>query len=863
MSMTSPRRLLRLFPVMFVLSMISALSCDAVSMDVTVGFDGTIKNETWAPIAVRLANSSADSIKGEITIEQPGYGPQGFALCSARVDLPANSRKLYHVYVRPPRYGGNLTVALVDSGRLLAKKEVSVTNIGPEDRLVVTVGPRPSPLNFIANTPVPQQQSQQQNPYGGGPTGKIVVGTIMPSDLPDRVAAYQGVSVIVLPEFNPSSASPKSLKALSMWVASGGLLVVPGGADYRRLQNDFFDELLPVTVTGATTVSLESFLSRDLHLPSGVAAVTQSTIKRGIGTQLAGGHFPIVAVRSYVAGAVVFLAFDAQAGTFSGLSGQTQFWSRLALTDTTSPLILSSECNYLEEYGYGYQYGQQQPPQNTLSPAVEQNEAIKTPSFTLLSIFLLAYLVVLVPVNYTFLRIKKRLELAWVTTPAIVVLFTMGAYVIGYATKGNGLQTHQITFIEASAGCRYAAKITDASIFSPARRSYDVEASDPYSLCKLLSSARQRTSVPSYVEENACVMERVGMAMWSSRTLESTSGEDLGGALNAKITENANHIEGEITNNTGLELRDCRLYFHGNGKLIGTIRKGETVKIDGRKLVDVDRSVGMERGLRDLIRNQSNSWDVPILIGYSDSPPVFKLRDARTSGRDLTCCAFRLETTKVSLGASVSAPVAQGAPPAPPPMRGPTIPVMGSPFSNSQFNSSTDGWSISVWRSASFPPATMAWSGAVGEAGSGGIRCEGSGQSDSDDRSTREGGEIRKTISTVGYRRIMVYYSARVNTLGGNYTGPGSGGATVDHNLIDDQLTVYYSTNGGKSWTEAENVRRDELLRTSQNYYNRRMINLVGMGACANNPNFALRFRWQVNGTNDAVDLDNIIVTGS
>lgn len=876
MSMTSPLRLPILLTVILILSSISALGYGAVSMDATAGFDGAIMNQAWAPVTVKLANASVDSVKGEIVVEQPGYGGQGLILCSAKVDLPANSKKLYHVYIKPPQYGGNLSVSLVDSGRTLVQKDVSVTTVNPGDRLVVTVGSRPSPLSFLANTPVPQRgQPQPASPYGASPSagsGRIVVGTIAPGELPDRVGAYQAATAVVLQDFNPSSASPKALKALSMWVACGGLLIVPGGPDYKRLQNDFFNELLPVTVTGSTTASLGGSAG-GLNLPSGTAAVTQSVLKQGIGKQLAGGQFPLVAVRSYVNGAVIFLAFDTQSGAFGGLNGQANLWTRLIMTDTTMPLIVSSQWNYQDQYA---QYnGGQQGFQNTLSQSVEQNEALKTPSFTLLSIFLCAYLIVLVPVNYTFLRVKKRLELAWITTPAIVVLFTLGAYIIGYATKGNGLQTHQITFIEASAGSRYAAKITDASIFSPSRRTYDVEAADPYALCQILVSDRERTPVSSYVEESACTFERLGMAMWSSKTLESGSGEDLGGALEARINTVGGIPSGSITNNTTVDLKDCRVCFRGRMIHIGDVRHGQTVTIGGsshKATADTYADTPtMESSFKDLIRSQSGSWSVPVLVGFSDAAPVFDLKDARSSGKNITCYAFKLEADKISVGASVSSTVAQAPGPVPAPMpvapptpRGPQMPIAGSPFSTSEFNSGADGWNISVWRSAAGPPATMSWDAGAGESG-GGIRCEGSGLSDSDDRATREGGEIRKVISTAGRKHIQVYYSVRVNTLGGNYTGHGSGSGSVhvDHNVIDDQLTVYYSTNGGKSWTEAQNVARNSLLSTCQYYYRRRMINLVGTSACENNPKFALRFRWQVNGANDDVDLDNIVVTSS
>ncbi|MDO8586333.1 MAG: DUF362 domain-containing protein [Armatimonadota bacterium] len=175
-------------------------------------------------------------------------------------------------------------------------------------------------------------------------------------------------------------------------------------------------------------------------------------------------------------------------------------------------------------------------------------------------------------------------------------------------------------------------------------------------------------------------------------------------------------------------------------------------------------------------------------------------------------------------------------------------------ISENAFDSDEQGWSIYTWASGPYNPGTMVWE-------SGAMRCSGAGGSDNSDTCTREGGEIYKTISTAGYRNIKVSYDLRVNSLGNTPNGP-AGDCTVDHDLIDEQLTVFYSTNGGSTWTEAEYLTRSALLADYQTYATR-TLDLSGISACNDNPAFALRFRWQVNNPNDAADLDNVRVTGN
>ncbi|MDO8587894.1 MAG: DNRLRE domain-containing protein, partial [Armatimonadota bacterium] len=181
-------------------------------------------------------------------------------------------------------------------------------------------------------------------------------------------------------------------------------------------------------------------------------------------------------------------------------------------------------------------------------------------------------------------------------------------------------------------------------------------------------------------------------------------------------------------------------------------------------------------------------------------------------------------------------------------------------LNNSTFNSNADGWTTSTWRAGTAGYGTMAWNSAAGSPG-GGMRSTGAATANNSDRCQREGGIITKTISTVGYSNIKVTYDLDVNSLGTAYTGAGTGTCTVDHNLIDEQITVFYTTNGS-TWTEAEYLLRSSLLASYQ-AWGARTINLTGVPACNNNPNFGLRFRWQFNTTSDQGNLDDIVVTAN
>ena len=177
------------------------------------------------------------------------------------------------------------------------------------------------------------------------------------------------------------------------------------------------------------------------------------------------------------------------------------------------------------------------------------------------------------------------------------------------------------------------------------------------------------------------------------------------------------------------------------------------------------------------------------------------------------------------------------------------------------FNVGTGGWTTVGWKAGTESNGTMAWSSTGGNSG-GCMVSTGYSSTDNDDTCKREGGEIYKVISTAGYTDIQVTCDVKTNSLGGNYTGSGSGSCTVDHSLIDEQLTPKYTTNGGTSWSGGLGyLKRSNLLADYQSYA-QYAIDLSSFSSCNNNANFGMRFRWQFNTASDTGYLDNIKVTG-
>ena len=172
--------------------------------------------------------------------------------------------------------------------------------------------------------------------------------------------------------------------------------------------------------------------------------------------------------------------------------------------------------------------------------------------------------------------------------------------------------------------------------------------------------------------------------------------------------------------------------------------------------------------------------------------------------------------------------------------------------SSSDFSAGLDGWALEAWRAGTSSFGTIGRDATAGD-----IVSTGSGVSNNRDTCTREGGTMTKVISTEGRQSIQVEYDVMA-VLTGPPSGSVVGGCPVLEGSMEDKLVVYYSATGTNGpWTVAQVLSEGIELPTP---WMRKLLNLAGVSAVTNNPNFALRFQWQFNSGSDTGRVDNIRV---
>lgn len=421
-----------------------AAQADGPAMRVVAGFDGYCHSDAWCPIYVVLSNEGAD-VEGELYILGPIAGSDVY---SRRVLLPAHSRKAYLFYWPPSGSStrSRLVVKLQAGRQVLVSEQLALDWLDQKNRLYGVVSSSPSALNFLSDVA----------PAGG----KAVVAHVDLEALPPDPLAWESLDVLVLNDVDTATLDDDQLSALEMWVAQGGHLIVGGGAGAARTVAGLTGSkrgLLPGAIGGTQSVNDLGALGEWIGAPTiaGPYPVAEITLQGGE-PLVAQGDLVLLARRTYGAGTVDLLAFDAGLNPFARWDDNGRLWERVVGSGGAGIEWLTVRSGY------------------SARDAVNAIPGLELPSTLLILAFMLVYTLLIGPVNYVVLRKLDRRELAWLTIPVLVLGFSACAYLTGFQVRGVKAIVHGLAVVHVPEGAQVGRVSQLVGVFSPRRANYDV-----------------------------------------------------------------------------------------------------------------------------------------------------------------------------------------------------------------------------------------------------------------------------------------------------------------------------------------------------------------------------------------------------
>ena len=421
-----------------------------IQLTAEAGFDGRFRDGDWLPVNVRVSNQG-DPVQGQLVVRPETSGAGITNTYSTLVDLPTGAAQNVTLYVAARSFATQVRVEMMDeAGVVLAAAPAPLRAAQPLDRVYLVVSQSPTGVVDLTGATLGDHAAYQSN------------GSV--ETLPALAAGLQPVDVLLFSDVDTSGLSSAQRAAIGEWVAAGGHLIVTGGSAWEGTAAGLVG-LLPLAPDASTTVPdlepLATWLRDDAPLAAQTIVAT-GVLMPDAQVLVAAGDAPLVVRRPYGAGTVDYLAADPNSAPLRGWSGLTELWMTLQTTVDVQPGWTGG----FNSWDLASQAVEILPGYNLL------------PNVLPLCGFLGVYIALIGPINYFILARLNRRELAWLTIPLFIILFSALAYVLGFNLRGAEATLSRLSLVRVWPEVETAPVDSLVGLLSPRRAQYDLALAD-------------------------------------------------------------------------------------------------------------------------------------------------------------------------------------------------------------------------------------------------------------------------------------------------------------------------------------------------------------------------------------------------
>jgi len=623
----------------------AAATDTGVTIDkLTVGFGGVYKVGVWTPVEVELVAGS-QAVSGNVVLATPDVDDVMTEVSTpGPISLEPGQRTKVRLFTR---FG--------------AVQSVLRATFVPVESSLPPVSRQWDYRLEGANRLQPAINSQQSLIVGVGPDGglkdmaamhrradgqsRLTVAQLPDAgSLPEAWYGYEGVDWLVLgtsDEAVVSSFNAAQLTAIKRWVELGGRLVILSGrATAAVLASDQpLKELAPARWTGQFTTlrrsaELENYVGEivdPLLVPGGELNVPLLQVENGV-VEVQQANAPLIIRAGRGFGEVVVVALDLDQPPLAEWQSRDRFLSvLLGMSARGSRESAREGSGRISHSGITDLSGQ-------LQGALDQFRGVSYVPFVIIALLVLAYILLIGPGDYLFVRkVVRRMPATWVTFPLLVIVSSVAAYAFANWTKGDRLRLNQVDLVDFDLATSRVRGTTWAHVFSPAMATFDMTIAPslangepaPETTPRLMAwmgtpgpvlGGMDRTSEPaasygSYrftPELNA--MQGVPIPIWASKGVVGRWHGDDRPPIRVELKASITGVpEGTVTNLLDVPLENCLLAYDRWAFSLPTIQPGQTIRLDRRsehrELRDELTGRRTERGADDKIRDFRREYD--------------------------------------------------------------------------------------------------------------------------------------------------------------------------------------------------------------------------------------------------------------
>ncbi len=645
---------------------------------VRVGLADRYKVGLWTQVEITL-RGGGEAIAGEVSATVPdGDG------VPSRVSTPPDQpcaispgrETTVRLLCRFGRVSGTLTAEFRVGSNVVARRTFDVASQADAEHFL----PGLEFQNLIVTVGTSALDVEEAGKLGGAePEHRPVAARVEDVErLPTHWCGYEGVDAVILSTSRPEiyrklTADSAQVQALDEWVRMGGRLVLCAGSQAEKILaadaplGRFVPGRLEKTVSLRQTGALESYCGSRSGVPQ--AGNVKTVLRAARLADVQGlveareADLPLVVRTARGFGQVIFIAVDLDEPPLSQWSDRPMLAARL-LDMPTGGAEESEESAAMMHFGYSDISGQ-------LRSALDRFSGVRLAPFWLVAGLIAAYLLLIGPGDYFFLRkLVGRMEWTWLTFPLIVLLACLGAYLLAYQLKGDRIKLNQADLVDVDTASGRMRGATWLNVFSPRMETFNLSVepqladgsapgTGPFFGEKTSPPNRRQAenmdlspshawtawlglpggaiggmnpragdptlwTQPYSFSPNLNAMRDVPIQVWSTKSFTARWNASTSMFPQAELTDENQLLTGTVTNTLDFPLEQCILAYGRSVYELGTIAPGESARLGamtkrselktlltGRKVVFVETG---DKYRQETTPYDQSSTDIPYIL---------------------------------------------------------------------------------------------------------------------------------------------------------------------------------------------------------------------------------------------------------
>lgn len=620
MKRNSTAQCIRLLAVFFAFLLCFTLRvyADSVDLSVTYGYQNTAKAGRRLPVSIGIENHLDTTFSGSIHIYMVESENSVYEYRYPKIVEGGSSDTLHATVSLSAGISQILVTAEDREGHTLGSRRIGLDVASSDAELIIgVISDHPDALSYLNDV--------------GINNGLLRTRTVPLSvdALPESENELDQLDVLLLSDFSLQRIRSNEAEAIAQWVRDGGVLLLGTGARGMDAVSPYFSSYLKSPLQPEAKMISMGETEGD-EAAEDTLELTASPVHMlgGQDMMLSDGQ-PILAKVSEGAGLVVISGYDfcdlTRFATQQSSYVDQLFTTILGKTRLDTLSVAASEQSLTRYWD--------------VQELMNRSDLRKAPKPLLYAVILGAYVLLIGPGLYFYLRERQVLRMY---RPGVLLFSALTAvlvYVMGLGTRFHG---PFLTYVRLKEISESSVDETDyLNLRSPYFRNYELPVKTEYDVYPVLKGSDFTGDIQALLSADASVSHTVidngrekktlsvqNAAPFTARYFElHNSMPNTDGAFSSDIVYADGSVRGSLTNHTSYALSDAAILLYGKVIRIGHLDAGASIDLQNCEVVNVP--VGDSRAMAESVT--SEAWQ-SLLRYYLTNSMRGYFGDARVVG---------------------------------------------------------------------------------------------------------------------------------------------------------------------------------------------------------------------------------------